>query len=71
MQLLGVINQALPPEGTPTEEYNAYILNVSAGVQAVTSLLLGATLRPTPGNPTYCPPMHTHRNSDVLFLGSR
>ena len=71
MQLLGVINQPPPPEGTPQEESHAHMLNVCAGVQAVTSLLLGTSLRPSPGDPITSIPLHTHRNSDVLFLGSR
>lgn len=71
MQLLGVINQPPPPEGTPQEESHAHMLNVCAGVQAVTSLLLGTSLRPSPGDHITSIPLHTHRNSDVLFLGSR
>ena len=71
MQLLGVINQPPPPEGTPQEEGHAHMINVCAGVQAATSLLLNTTLRPSPGDPVSSIPLHTHRNSDVLFLGSR
>ena len=71
MQLLGVVNQPPPPEGTPQEEGHAHMINVCAGVQAVTSLLLNANLRPSPGDPISSIPLHTHRNSDVLFLGSR
>lgn len=71
MQLLGVVNQPLPAQGMPPEECHAHILNVCAGVQAVTSLLLSTCLRPSPGNAVFSVPMHTHRSNDVLFLGSR
>ena len=71
MQLLGVVNQLPPTDGVDSEEGHTHILNVCTGVQSVISLLLSTNLRPAPGDPTSSVPMHTHRNSDVLFLGSR
>ena len=41
------------------------------GLQAITSLLLGTTLRPHMGDPTSSVPMSVHRNNEMLFLGSR
>lgn len=31
MQLLGVINQPIPPDDASQEEYHAYFLNIGAG----------------------------------------
>ena len=44
---------------------------IHSGLRAVTSLLLGTMLRPVLGNPTSSVPIHTHRNNEMLFLGSR
>ena len=71
MQLLGVLNASPPHEGMVVEEQNAYVQSLSHGMEAVTSLLLSSTLTPSPGNPICGAPMHTHRNQDIIFLGSR
>ena len=43
----------------------------NTGLQAITSLLLGTTLRPRMGDPTSSVPMSVHRINEMLFLGSR
>ena len=53
------------------EELHAYTLNMCIGVVGVVSLLLATSLRPQPGNPVAAVTMHTHRNRDVLFLGTK
>lgn len=55
----------------PVEEVYAHSLNMCVGVVGVVSLLLATSLRPQPGNPVSCELMHTHRNRDVLFLGTK
>ena len=71
MQLLGVLNAPPPPEGMVVEELNAYVQSLSHGMEAVTTLLLSTSLTPNPGNPICGAPLHTHRNQDINFLGSR
>lgn len=53
------------------EEVYAHSLNMCVGVVGVVSLLLATSLRPEPGNPVSAALMHTHRNRDVLFLGTK
>ena len=53
------------------EEVYAHTLNMCVGVVGVVSLLLATSLRPQPGNPVCAVPMHTHRNRDILFLGTK
>lgn len=55
----------------PVEEVYAHSLNMCVGVVGVVSLLLATSLRPQPGNPVSAELMHTHRNRDVLFLGTK
>jgi huntingtin len=71
MQLLGVVNQPPPAEGMPVEEMYAHTLNMCIGLVGVVSLLLATSLRPQPGNPVFGVPLHTHRNRDILFLGTK
>jgi hypothetical protein len=71
MQLLGVVNQAPPPEGLPVDEVQAHVLNMCAGLVGVVSLLEATSLRPHPGNPLSAVPLHTHRNRETLFLGTK
>lgn len=55
----------------PVEEVYAHTLNMCVGVVGVVSLLLATSLRPEPGNPVFGVAMPTHRNRDVLFLGTK
>ena len=55
-------------KGMPIEEVYAHILNMSVGI---VSLLLATSIRPEPGNPVSGVAMHTHRNRDILFLGTK
>ncbi|CAI8011397.1 Huntingtin [Geodia barretti] len=71
MQLLGVVNQPPPAEGMPVEEMYAHTLNMCIGLVGVVSLLLATSLCPQPGNPVFGVPLHTHRNRDILFLGTK
>ena len=58
-------------KGMPIEEVYAHILNMSVGIVGVVSLLLATSMRPEPGNPVSGVAMHTHRNRDILFLGTK
>ena len=53
------------------EEVYAHTLNMCVGLVGVVSLLLATSLRPQPGNPIFAIPLHTHRNRDILFLGTK
>lgn len=55
----------------PVEELYAHTLNMCVGMVGVVSLLLATSLRPEPGNPVCGVAMHTHRNRDILFLGTK
>ena len=55
----------------PVEEVYAHTLNMCVGMVGVVSLLLATSLRPESGNPVSGVSIHTHRNHDVLFLGTK
>ena len=41
------------------------------GLRAITSLLCGSMLNPKPGDPVSSVPIVSHRNPEMIFLGSR
>ena len=55
----------------PVEEMYAHTLNMCIGLVGVVSLLLATSLCPQPGNAVFGVPLHTHRNRDILFLGTK
>ena len=58
-------------QGMPVEEVYAHTLNMCVGMVGVVSLLLATSLRPESGNPVSGVTLHTHRNRDILYLGTK
>lgn len=69
-----IASPALPEDVSLFEAFHSKCCMKSVvllGIQAITSLLLGTTLRPHMGDPTSSVPMNVHRINEMLFLGSR